>query len=74
MIKWMKGLYRHNMRISREKNHGYLRIIFEFTLRGQVAVTILDYLKGIISDFEEVETLTGTATSPAAEHLYTIRE
>ena len=66
MIKWMKGLYRHNMSISREKNHGYLRIIFEFTLRGQVAVTILDYLKGIISDFDEVETLTGTAVSLAA--------
>ena len=33
---------------------------------------MVDYLKMIISDFEEVETLTGTAASPAAEHLYAI--
>ena len=35
---------------------------------------MVDYLKGVIYDFEEVEILTGTAASPVAEHLYYIRE
>ena len=35
---------------------------------------MVDYLKGIIYDFGEVETLTRTAASPAMDHLYAIRE
>ena len=33
----------------------------DFSVKVQVAVTIVDYLKGVIYDFEEVEVLTGTA-------------
>ena len=62
------------MRISRGKNHYYLGIIIYFSVIGHVVVKMVDYLKGIISDFEELETLTGTAASPAADHLYDIRE
>ena len=40
----------------------------------QVAVTMVDYLKGMISDFEEMELLTGISASPATEHLYAIRK
>ena len=46
----------------------------DFLAKVQVTVTMVDYLKGIIYDSEEVEILTGTAASPAAKHLYTIRE
>ena len=74
MIKWMKGLYGQDMRVSRGKNHYYLRMILESSLREQVAVTMVDYLEGVISNFEEVEMLTGTAASPDAEHLCAIRE
>ena len=74
MIERMKGIYGQYMRISRGKKHDYLRMILDFSVRVKVAVTMVDYLKGIISDFEEMETLTGTATSPAAEHLYAIRD
>ena len=47
-------------------------MIIDFSLRGQVVVTMVDYLNGVIYDFEEVEILTGNAASPAAENLYTI--
>ena len=35
---------------------------------------MVDYLKGELSDLEEVKVLTGTSASPAAEHIYTSRE
>ena len=49
-------------------------MIFDFLVRVQVAVKMVDYIKEIIYDFEEVETLTGTVTPPAAEQFYANRE
>ena len=74
MIEWMKSLYRNDMRISRGKKHDYLGMNPEFSVKGQVAVTMVDYLKGELSDLEEVKVLTGTSSLPAAEHIYTSRE
>ena len=74
IIEWMKGLYGDDMRIYRGKKHGYLGMNLDFSVKFQVAVTMLNYLKGLISDFEEAEVLTGTASPLAAEHLYKIRE
>ena len=73
MIGWMKGLYGQYIIISRGKNHYKLGMIIELSVRGQAAVIMVDYLKGVISYLEEVEILTGTATSPAAENLYATR-
>ena len=44
----------------------------KFSENGKVAVTMVEYLKCVISDFEEVEILSGTSYSPAAECIYTI--
>ena len=46
MIEWMKGLYGQYMRISIRKNHDYIEFMLAFSVRAQVAVTIMDYLKG----------------------------
>ena len=61
IIKWMKGLYGNDMRILRGKKHDQFSMNLDFSVKVQVAVTIVDYLKGVIYDFEEVEVLTGTA-------------
>ena len=74
MLNCMKSLYGDGMQISRGKKHDYLGMNLHLSVKGQVTVTMLDYLKGLISDFEEVEILTSTAASPSAKHLYTIRE
>ena len=52
MVEWMKGLYGQDMRTSRGKNHDCLGTMLGFSVKGQVAVTIVDYLKGAISNFE----------------------
>ena len=47
--------------------------MINLSVRGPVAMTMEEYLKAVISDFEEVEILTGTAASISLEHLYAIR-
>ena len=41
MIKWMKGLYVQDMWIYIGKNHDYLGMIIDFSVRGQVAVIMV---------------------------------
>ena len=44
-------LYVQDMRIYRGKKYDYLRIMINFLVRGQAAVTIVYYLKGVIYYF-----------------------
>ena len=41
MIKWMKGLYVQDMWIYIGKNHDYLGMIIDFSVRGLVAVIMV---------------------------------
>jgi hypothetical protein len=59
------------MRVSRGKRHDYLGMDLDFTVKGEVQVTMIPFLKGIITYF--LEEITGTATSPAASHLFDVR-
>ena len=46
----MNGLYGNEMRISIGKNHDYLGMNLKFSVKGKVAVTMVDYMKEVISD------------------------
>jgi hypothetical protein len=54
------------------KVHDYLGMIFDFLAKGKVMVTMVKYIKNIIRDFPEE--ITGTKTSPAADHLFMVRD
>jgi hypothetical protein len=54
------------------KIHNYLGMIFDFLAKGKVMVTMVEYIKDIIKDFPEE--ITGTKTSPATDHLFTVRD
>ena len=56
------------------KKHDYLGMNLDFLLKVQVAVTMVEHPKGVISDLEKVENLTSTTSLSAAKHLYTVRE
>jgi hypothetical protein len=56
----------------RGKVHDYLGMIFDFLAKGKVMVTMMEYIKNVIKDFPEE--ITGTKTSPAADHLFTVRD
>jgi hypothetical protein len=59
------------MRISRGNRHDYLGMDLDYSVPGEVPVTMVDYLKRVITEFPEV--ITGGAASPAAEKLFTVR-
>jgi hypothetical protein len=56
----------------RGKVHDYLGMIFDFLVKGKVMVTMMEYIKNIIKDFPEE--ITGIKMSPAADHLFTVRD
>jgi hypothetical protein len=71
VIEWLKGIYGDSMHVSRGTVHDYLGMTLDYTTKGEVKVTMVDYLKGVLGDFPEA--ITGTAPTPAAEHLFDVR-
>jgi hypothetical protein len=59
------------MHVSRGLVHEYLGMTLDYTVKGEVKITMVDYLKGLIGDFPEV--IDGTAPTAASEHLFNVR-
>jgi hypothetical protein len=57
---------------SRGKIHDYLGMVLDFTKQGEVAVTMVDYIKSILNDVPN--DMKGCAATPAANHLFQINE
>jgi hypothetical protein len=55
------------MKVSRGKKHNNLGMTLDFTKEGEVKVTMIDCMKGVIEDFPEV--ITGRSATPAAENI-----
>ncbi len=70
--EWLSKKYGVAVATHRRKVHDYLGMIFDFSAKGKVMVTMVEYIKDIIKDFPEE--ITGTKTSPAANHLFTVRD
>jgi hypothetical protein len=70
-ITWLKSIYGEDMRVSRGKKQDYLGMDLDYSVQGEVKVTMIDYLKRAITEFPEE--ITGTASSPAVERLFTVR-
>jgi hypothetical protein len=66
--KWLSKKYGVAVATHRGKVHDYLGMIFDFSPKGKVMVTMMEYIKNIIKDFPEE--IVGTKTSPAADHLF----
>jgi hypothetical protein len=71
VIDWMKGIYGDNMHVSRGLVHDYLGMTIYYTTKGEVKVTMVDYIKEVLVDFPGV--IDGTAPMPASEHLFDVR-
>jgi hypothetical protein len=52
------------------KVHDHLRMIFNFTKKGMVAINMIEYIKNIIFDF--LEEITAIRASLVADHLFTV--
>jgi hypothetical protein len=70
--EWLSKKYGMTVFTHRGKVHDYLGMIFDFSTKGKVMVTMMEYIKNIIKDFPEE--ITETKTSPAADNLFTVRD
>jgi hypothetical protein len=68
---WLSKTYGVIVAAHHGKVHDYLGMIFDFSKEGKVAVNMVEYIKNIIANF--TEEIIATRTSPAADHLFTVR-
>jgi hypothetical protein len=77
MIKWLSQEYESifedgsvKMAVSRGKVHKYLGMTLDYTVRGQVKITMIDYVEEIVTTFDKAEPNGGGAkTSAAPENI-----
>ena len=70
--RWLSTTYGIAVAEHRGKVHGYLGMILDFTMEGHVIINMTEYIKTIIDDFPEEITIT--KTTPAADHLFQVRD
>jgi hypothetical protein len=63
------------MTVSRGKIHKYLGMTLDYTVRGQVKITMFDYVDEILTAFDKAEPKGGgTKTSAAPDSLFKVNE
>jgi hypothetical protein len=66
MIEWLRQEYESifedgsgQMTVSRGKVHKYLGMTLDYTVRGQVKITMIDYVEEILTAFDKAEPMGG---------------
>jgi hypothetical protein len=59
------------MHVSRGLVYDYLGMTLDYSTKGEVKVTLVDYLKGVLGDFPQE--IAGSAPTPTSEHLFDVR-
>ena len=75
-IEWLKMKYEDEeigkMKASRGKIHDYLGMVFDFSNKGKVKISMKEYVKSMITDFEQHA--SGEAKTPAPTYLFNTRD
>ena len=82
MIKWLRQEYEtiskdglEKMTVSIVKVHKYLGMTLDYTVRGRVQITMIDFLDKFLIDFDKAEPKGGgTKTSAAPENTFKVEE
>ena len=69
-MEWLEGIYR-GLIITRGEVHKYLIMTIYFRTPGELQVTMINYLKGVLEDFPEV--IMGRSEIPEANHMFRVR-
>jgi hypothetical protein len=69
MINWLKVIY-GDMKVSLGKVQDYICMALDYTKKGEVKVTMIDYMRGETEDFPEM--ITRGAATPATENLFEV--
>jgi hypothetical protein len=70
--QWLSTAYGIAVAEHRGKVHDYLGMILDFSLDGNVIINMTEYIGKILEDF--LEEISGMRTTPAADHLFDIRD
>jgi hypothetical protein len=65
-------IYGPKLSMHTGNKHDYLGVDLEFNDDGTLDVLMVNYLKSVIAEFPEM--ITGKAATPAADHLFTVRD
>ena len=82
MIEWLHQEYESifedgsgKMMVSRGKVHTYLGMTLDYSMRGQVIVTMYDYIQEILEAFDKAEPKgMGTKSSAAPNNLFKVNK
>jgi hypothetical protein len=69
---YLAGIYGPKLSMHTGRKHDYLGVDMEFNDDGTLDVSMIPYLKNVIADFPEL--IVGKAATPAADHLFVIRD
>ncbi len=69
---YLGKIYRTKLSMHTGQKHEYLGMDMEFNKDGTLEVSMITYLKNVIKQFPEE--ISGRASSPAAEHLFAVRD
>ena len=80
MEKWLRKTYKRlfkdvygKMKLCRVKNQDYLGMNLDYTVIGEVKITMIPYIKEMIRDFREQDTSSGKkGNTPAGEFLFNV--
>ncbi len=69
---YLAKIYGTKLAMHTGREHNYLGMDMEFTSEGTLQVSMITYLKNVITGFPEM--ITGKVAMPAADHLFMIRD
>ena len=69
---YLANIYGPKLTMHLGNKHDYLGMDLEFMDNGSLKVSMFQYLDGIIDGFPEL--ITGKAATPAADHLFSVRD
>jgi hypothetical protein len=71
-VKCIKDTYGDNLAKNVGMTHNYLGMTFDYAFKGKVRINMCKYLSKVIEDFPEE--IMGVSATPAADHLFKVRE
>ena len=69
---YLANIYGPKLATHLGNKHDYLGMDFKFMNNGSLEVSMFKYLDSIIDEFPEL--ITGKAATPAADHLFSVRD
>ena len=62
------------MKLKRGKIHEYLGMQLNFSVAGQVKITMCDYIQEMLEDFHKYEPSKTVSRTPASDHLLKVQD